>query len=233
MGVSPPIHIPRAMPTPPRCVVRATPTARPRAAAYESEPARGRRLAPARPIGVLFLLQRSCLASAIHRAARNRRLALGLCAPMAPRDAPPFPASCAVAAAAIPRIAVPAIPRGRAGGGRHPPDRADAHRRCGVKRTAFDRYGEAESGDVEDLNRRRGRSRCLCQRTRAQGRSARCGELWSAWDRRCGLRPGAHRRASVEWAETVARRGRARFGRSCSCLVQCSADELELFTGVA
>ncbi len=164
---------------------------------------------------------------------RNRRLALGLCAPMVPRDAPPFPASCAFADAAIPRIAVAAIPRGRAGGGRHPPDRVDGHHRRGVKRTAFDRHGEAESGDVEDLNRRRRRSRCLCQRTRAQGLSARRGDLGSAWDRRCGLRPSAHRRAGVERAEPVARRGRARLTGSCGCLMQCFADELDLFTGFA
>jgi hypothetical protein len=68
---------------------------------------------------------------------RNRPLALGLHAPMVPRDAPPFPASCAFADAAIPRTAVAAITRGSAGGGRHPPDRADGHRRRGVKRAAW------------------------------------------------------------------------------------------------
>src|ERR1019366_2166552 len=55
------------MPSPPRCAVR---DHRPRDAALRL--ARGRtclklRLAPARPIGVLFLLQRSCLASALTR----------------------------------------------------------------------------------------------------------------------------------------------------------------------
>ncbi len=164
---------------------------------------------------------------------RNRRLALGLCAPMVRRDAPPFPASCAFADAAIPRTAVAAIPRGRAGGGRHPPDRVDGHRRCGVKHTAFDRHGEAESGTSrtstaaadDHVASASGRARRGCQRGAAN--------LGSAWDRRCGLRPGAHRRAGVERAETVARRGRARLTGSCGCLVQCFADELDLFTGFA
>ena len=190
-------------------------------------------MASAHPIGVLFLLQRSCLASAVSLGGRNRPLALGLCAPMLARDAPPFPASCAFADAAIPRIAVAAIPRGSAGGGRHPPDYVDGHHRRGVKHTAFDRPPRAESGDVEHLNSRRRRSRCLCQRTRAQGLSARRGDLGSAWDRRRGLRSSAHRRAGVERAEPVARRRRARLTRSCSCPMQCFADELDLFTGVA
>jgi hypothetical protein len=93
-------------------------------------------LAPAHPLGVLFLLQRSCLASAL---TRRPVTALWLW-PFALRSSlgpgPPFPASSAFAAAAKPRTGVAAIPRGSAGGGRHPPDRADGHRRCGVKRTA-------------------------------------------------------------------------------------------------
>ena len=108
----------------------------------------------------------------------------------------------------------------------------DGHHRFGVKRTASIATEKPNQG-VEDLNRRRRRSRCLCWRTRAQGLSARRGDLGSAWDRRCGLRPSAHRRAGVERAEPVARRGRARFGRSRGCLMQCFADELDLFTGFA
>lgn len=77
---------------------------------------------------------------------RNRPLALGLCAPMVPRDAPPFPASSAFAAAAKPQSAMAAIPRGSGGGGRHPPDCVDGHHRPGVKRTAFDRQREPNRG---------------------------------------------------------------------------------------
>jgi hypothetical protein len=101
---------------------------------------------PTRPLGVLFLLQRSCLASGARSVAHNRPLALGLCAPMVPRDGPPFPASSAFAAAAIPRRAVAAIPRCDAGGGRHPSDRVYGHHRRGAKRTASSAQGQAGSG---------------------------------------------------------------------------------------
>ena len=190
-------------------------------------------MAPARPIGVLFLLQRSCLASAVHWAAVTAdwlwvfalRWSLGTRRHSPRRARSPTPPS--------PGSRWPPFPGVSAGGGRHPPDRVDGHRRRGVKHTAFDRHASSRIRDVEDLNRRRGRSRCLCQRTRVQGLSARRGDLGSAWDRRCGLRPGAHRRAGVERAEPVARRGRARLTGSCGCLVQCFADELDLFTGFA
>jgi 7,8-dihydropterin-6-yl-methyl-4-(beta-D-ribofuranosyl)aminobenzene 5'-phosphate synthase len=39
--------------------------------------------------------------------------------------------------------------------------------------------------------------------------------------------------AGVERAEPIARRRRARFTGPCSCLMQCFADELDLFTGLA
>ena len=145
------------------------------AAGYESGPARGLRLAPARAIGVLFLLQRSCLASAVHWAARNRRLALGRCAPMVPRGEPPFPASCAFAAAAIP-------------GSRWPPFPGVARAVAAIPRTAStptinaarsaqpSTASDSRIEEVNHLNRRRRRSRCLCQRTRAQRLSARRGE---------------------------------------------------------
>jgi hypothetical protein len=94
------------------------------------------RLAPARPIGVLFLLQRSCLASALTRRPVNARWLWVFARRWSLGAGPPFPASCAFADAAIPRTVVAAIPRGSAGGGRHPPDCVDGHRRRGVKRTA-------------------------------------------------------------------------------------------------
>ena len=84
-----------------------------------------------------FLLHRSCLASALtRRPVTARRLGV-FAVPWSLGAEPPFPGSCAFADAAIPRSAVAAIPRGSAGGGRHPPDRADGHRRRGVKRAAW------------------------------------------------------------------------------------------------
>ena len=81
-----------------------------------------------------------------YSAARNRLLALGLCRPIVPGAGPPFPASSAFAAAAIPRSAVAAIPRCSAGGGRHPPDRVYGHHRRGARRTASSSHREGESG---------------------------------------------------------------------------------------
>ena len=190
-------------------------------------------MAPARPLGVLFLLQRSCLASALTRRPVTARRLWVFAVPWSLGAGPPFPASSAFADAAKPRSAMAAIPRGSAGGGRHPPDRVDGHHRRGVRRTASSAQRTSRIGESRNLCRRRRPRRRLCRRTRAQGLSARRGDLGSAWDRRCGLRPGAHRRAGVERAEPVARRGRARLTGSCSCLMQCFADELDLFTGFA
>ena len=164
---------------------------------------------------------------------RDRPLARGLCAPMVPRDGPPFPASCAFADAAIPRIAVAAIPRGSADGARHPPDCVDGHHRRGVKRTAFDRHGEAASRTSTTSTAPDGDHDASASGRARRGLSAKRGDLGSAWDRRCGLRPSAHRRAVLERGEPIARRSRARLTGSCSCLMQRSADELDLFTGFA
>src|SRR5450755_4073715 len=81
-----------------------------------------------------------------HSAARNRRRLWVFAVLWPPGTGPPFPASCAFADAAIPRTAVAAIPRGGAGGGRHPPDHICGHDRRGVKRTAFDRQREPNRG---------------------------------------------------------------------------------------
>jgi hypothetical protein len=125
---------------------------------------------------------------------------------------PPFPGVT---------LAVAAIPRPH----RSPPSaRREAH--------SFEPRREAEPGsrgtlavaDGHDGGSPGGRAGRTIGETRRFG---------SAWVRRFGLRPGAHRSAGVERAEPVARRGRARFGRSRGCLMQCFADELDLFTGFA
>jgi hypothetical protein len=90
--------------------------------------------------------RQSCLASAVPWAGRNRPLALGLCAPMVPRDGPPSPASCASGDAAIPRIAVAAIPRGNAGGGRHPPGQRRSPPSTRREAHSFRPPARAESG---------------------------------------------------------------------------------------
>jgi len=83
--------------------------------------------------------RQSCLASAVPWAGRNRPLALGLCAPMVPRDGPPSP-----------------------GLRRWPPaTRHEAH--------SFRSPRRSRIRDVDLLNRPRRRSRCVRQRTRAQG----------------------------------------------------------------
>jgi hypothetical protein len=93
-----------------------------------------------------FLLHRSCLASALtRRPVTARRLGV-FAVPWSLGAEPPFPGSCAFADAAIPRSAVAAIPRGSAGGGRHPPDRVYGHQRRGVRRTASSAHGQAGSG---------------------------------------------------------------------------------------
>ena len=201
--------------------------------AFQGRPARGLRLAPARPLGVLFLLQRSCLASAVHWAAVTAAWLWVFALRWSLGAGPPFPASCAFADAANPRTAVAAIPRGRAGGGRHPPDCVDGHHRRGVKRTAFDRHGEAESGTSRTSTAAADDHDASASGRARRGYQRGAANLGSAWDRRCGLRPSAHRRAGVERAEPIARRSRARLTGSCSCLMQCSADELDLFTGFA
>jgi hypothetical protein len=93
-----------------------------------------------------FLLQRSCLASAITRRPETARRHWVFALRWSLGAGPPLPASSAFPDAAIPRSAVAAIPRGSAGGGRHPPDRVDGHDRRGVKRTAFDRHREPNGG---------------------------------------------------------------------------------------
>ncbi len=70
-----------------------------------------------------------------HSPARNRLLLLGLAVRWSVRAGPPFPAPSAFAAAAIPRDAMAAIPRGSADGDRHPPGRVYGHHRRGVRPT--------------------------------------------------------------------------------------------------
>ena len=163
---------------------------------------------------------------------RNRRLALGVCAPLVPSGR-----------AAIPRVVrVRRCRHPPARGGRHspgsrerwPPSPAPRRWPPSTRREAHSVRPPRTSRirDVEDLNRRRRRSRCLCRRTRGQELSARRRDLGLVRDGRCGLRPGAHRRAGGERAEPGAARPRRLTG-SCSCLMQCFADELDLFTGVA
>ena len=189
-------------------------------------------LGAAPPLGVLFLLQRSCLASALTRRPVTARRLWVFAVPWSLGAGPPFPASSAFGAAAKPRSAMAAIPRGSAGGGRHPPDHICGHDRRGVKRTAFDRQREPNRGVRPPQPPPTTVSMPLPADAHA-GAISEARRPRSAWDRRCGLRPGAHRRAGVERAEPVARRRRARLTGSCSCLVQCSADELDLFTGFA
>src|SRR5450755_3391721 len=179
-----------------------------------------------------FLLQRSCLASAITRRPETARRHWVFALRWSLGAGPPLPASSAFPDAAIPRSAVAAIPRGSAGGGRHPPDRVDGHDRRGVKRTAFDRQREPNRG----VRPRQPPPTTVSMPLPADAHAGAISEARrprSAWDRRCGLRPSAHRRAGVERAEPIARRCRARFGRSRGCLTQRFADELDLFTGVA
>jgi len=189
-------------------------------------------LGAAPPLGVLFLLQRSCLASALTRRPVTARRLWVFAVPWSLGAGPPFPGSCAFADAAIPRTAVAAIPRGSAGGGRHPPDHICGHDRRGVKRTAFDRQREPNRG----VRPRQPPPTTVSMPLPADAHAGAISEARrprSAWDRRCGLRPSAHRRAGVERAEPIARGGRARFGRSRGCLMQCSADELDPFTRFA
>ena len=168
-----------------------------------------------------------------HSAARNRLRALGLCRPMVPRG----------------RAAIPRVVRVRRC--RHPPDRGGRHspgQRRGwppfpgprrwprsTRREAhsFRRPASAESGrsttstaadDAHDASAS-GRARRGYQR---------CAATWGLLGTGAAvLRASAHRRAGVERAEPIARRSRARLIGSCSCLMQCLADELDLFTGFA
>jgi hypothetical protein len=148
------------------------------------------------------------------------------------RPGPPFPVPSAFAAAAIPRNAMAAIPRGTVGGGRHPPDRVDGHHRRGLRRTASSAHAEAESGGRGPLRPPRTTTTALP----ADARAGAIGEVrraGSARERRRALRPSAHRRADVERAEPVARRSPTHFGRSYGRPIQCFADELHLFTRLA
>jgi hypothetical protein len=76
---------PGAMPTPPRCVVREHQPRDGGSGVRERGPCSRVALGARAPNWSSFLLQRSCLASAVHWAARHLPLALGLCAPIVPR----------------------------------------------------------------------------------------------------------------------------------------------------
>jgi hypothetical protein len=117
-----------------------------RAAAYESGPCLRAALGARAPTWSSFPASEVVPSFRAHSLALNRPPALDLRRPMAPGTGPPFPASSAFAAAAKPQSAMAAIPRGSAGGGRHPPDCVDGHHRRGVERTAFDRQREPNRG---------------------------------------------------------------------------------------
>jgi hypothetical protein len=180
-----------------------------------------------------FLLQRSCLASALTRRPVNAYGLWVFAVPWSLVAAPPFPASSAFAAAAKPQSAMAAIPRGSAGGGRHSPDRVNGHHRRGVKRTAFRSRPRAESG-TSTTSTAADDDHDASASGRARRGYQRCAATWGLLGTGAAvLRPSAHRRAGVERAEPIARQSRARLTGSCSCLMQCLADELDLLAGFA
>ena len=125
-----------------------------------------------------------------------------------------------------------AIPRCSAGGARHPPDRVYAHQRRGVRRAAS---SPTERGIGES---RTYAAAAVNDDGPAGGRAGRGDQRGAAtYGLRRGGGPvyGPARIAALahERAEPIARRSRARLGRSRGCLMQCFADELDLFTGFA